>query len=166
MTYDVVNLDMSRGEHKQPAYLAVHPFGKVPAITCADGTAVLESGAILLYLADKAGKLETPEKRAAAAQWVLWANATFAPAVFNSATRTAQLPALCGPLDAVLAKSPFVLGSEFSVADVAVGAYLAYVLMFFPTTSYKARQQSASCAVQCLTRHAACHSNGLMWTST
>ncbi|MFC4700339.1 glutathione S-transferase family protein [Glaciecola siphonariae] len=52
--YNVVNL--YKGEHKQPAYLAITPTGKVPAIQ--DGDLVLaESGAIVTYLADKAQKL-------------------------------------------------------------------------------------------------------------
>jgi glutathione S-transferase len=37
-----------------PEYLAVHPFGKLPAAECDDGTPIFESGAILLYMADKA----------------------------------------------------------------------------------------------------------------
>jgi glutathione S-transferase len=68
----------------------VNPFGKLPAIQCDDGTAVFESGAILLYLADRYGGLTTPEQRAVAAQWVVFANATFSPAMFNSSQRAQQ----------------------------------------------------------------------------
>src|SRR3546814_18897098 len=44
-------LDLSKGEHKEPAYLAVNPMGKVPAIDH-DGTVVTEAAAICAYLAD------------------------------------------------------------------------------------------------------------------
>ena len=98
--------------------------------------AAVESGAILLYLADKFGKAQTPEARAAAASWVVWSNSSFAPAVFGP-TRAAKLPGLLGPLEAKLSSSRFLLGNDFTVADVAVGAYLAYTLMFFPDVSFK-----------------------------
>jgi glutathione S-transferase len=53
--YEFVKLDMQAGEHLKPEYLAINPVGKVPAIV--DGDFQLwESGAILLYLADKYGK--------------------------------------------------------------------------------------------------------------
>jgi glutathione S-transferase len=54
--YEFVRLDMAAGAHRQPDYLAINPMGKVPALV--DGeTVVWESGAILLYLADKYGQL-------------------------------------------------------------------------------------------------------------
>jgi hypothetical protein len=55
-----------------PEYRRIHPFGKIPALQADDGTPVFESGAMLLYIADKAGSLPTPEKRGEAASWVVW----------------------------------------------------------------------------------------------
>ena len=107
----------------------MHPFGQLPAITCEDGTAVFESGAVILYLADKFAP-SSPEARAAAASWVLWSNSSYAPAVFGP-TRAAKLPGLLAPLEAKLSASRFLLGPDFTVADVAVGAYLAYTKIFF-----------------------------------
>lgn len=101
----------------------MHPFGQLPALTCEDGTAVFESGAVVLYLADKFGAAKTPEARAAAASWVVWSNSSFAPAVFGP-TRAAKLPGLLAPLEAKLKASRYLLGDTFTVADVAVGAYL------------------------------------------
>ena len=51
-----------------------HPFGQVPFLTDEGGVEVFESGAILLYLADKYGGNNTPEKRASYTKWVVWAN--------------------------------------------------------------------------------------------
>merc|ERR1712224_1108476 len=48
LQFESVNVDMSRGEHKKAPFTDVNPFGKMPAIQAADGTAVFESGAILL----------------------------------------------------------------------------------------------------------------------
>merc|ERR1719297_220621 len=53
-----------------------HPFGKVPHLSDDGGVEVFESGAILLYLADKYGGLASPEDRAKYSKWVIWANST------------------------------------------------------------------------------------------
>ncbi|ERT03793.1 glutathione S-transferase, N-terminal domain protein, partial [Lyngbya aestuarii BL J] len=76
--YEFVLLDMKAGAHLEPDYLAINPIGKVPAIV--DGDVKLwESGGILLYLADKYGKMpDSPEKRGEIYQWVLFANSTLA----------------------------------------------------------------------------------------
>ncbi|MBE9229422.1 glutathione S-transferase family protein [Phormidium sp. LEGE 05292] len=127
--YEFVLLDMKNGEHKQPEYLAINPVGKVPAIV--DGDFQLwESGAILLYLAEKYGNLSSsPEYKAILAQWVLFANATLGPGVFVEANRDREMPRLMTALNSILEKQPFLLGEEFSVADVAVGSMLAYIPM-------------------------------------
>ncbi|MBH8560641.1 glutathione S-transferase family protein [Nostoc sp. CENA67] len=125
--YEFVLLDMQAGEHRQPEYLKINPVGKVPAIV--DGDFQLwESGAILLYLADKYGK--TPlsvEKRAELSQWVLFANATLGPGIFVEANREREMPRLLTTLNEIFQQQPFLLGEEFSVADVAVGSILSYI---------------------------------------
>jgi glutathione S-transferase len=126
-----------KGEHKSAPYLAVHPFGKVPALQCDDGTPVFESGAILMYLADRYGGLATPEQRAAAAAWVAFANATFWPAI-SGPNRGAALPPLCAAIEALLSKQAFLAGPTFGVADVAVGAYMFYATAFFRDVSFTA----------------------------
>ena len=119
------------GDRASAAYLAVHPFGKLPAAVCEDGTPIFESGAILLYLADKFGTDNTPEKRVNGSKWVIWANASFWPAVEGQ--RKAP-PAMLAGIEKILAKQPFLLGAEFSVADAAVGSYLHYCQAFFRET--------------------------------
>jgi glutathione S-transferase len=125
--YEFVMLDMQAGEHRQPEYLKINPIGKVPAIV--DGDFQLwESGAILLYLSDKYGKVSlSPEERAILSQWVLFANATLGPGIFVEANREREMSRLLTPLNEMFEKQPFVLGQEFSVADVAVGSILAYI---------------------------------------
>jgi len=56
VSYEFVLLDMQAGAHLQPEFLAINPIGKVPSISEGDFS-LWESGAILLYLAEKYGKL-------------------------------------------------------------------------------------------------------------
>ncbi|MEC4984939.1 MAG: glutathione S-transferase family protein [Oscillatoria sp. PMC 1068.18] len=127
--YEYVLLDMQAGEHRQPEFLAINPFGKVPAIV--DGDFQLsESGAILLYLAEKYGKMpDSLEKKAEITQWVLFANATLGVGIFVEANREREMPKLMTGLNQIFAQKEFLLGDEFGVADVAVGSYLAYIPM-------------------------------------
>ncbi|MGA9383339.1 MAG: glutathione S-transferase family protein [Phormidium sp.] len=125
--FEFVLLDMKNGEHKQPEYLAINPVGKVPAIVEGDFQ-LWESGAILLYLAEKYGNLpNSPEYKATLAQWVLFANGTLGPGVFVEANRDREMPRLMTALNSILTNKPFLLGEEFTVADVAVASLLAYI---------------------------------------
>ena len=127
--YEFVLLDMQAGEHQKPEYLAINPTGKVPAIV--DGDFKLwESGAILLYIAQKYGNISPAlEQQAELIQWVLFANATLGPGIFVEATREKETPKLLTPLNQIFEKQPFLLGQDFTVGDVAVGSMLAYIPM-------------------------------------
>ena len=64
-----------------------HPFGQIPALRDttddkASPVELFESGAILMYLADRYGGLDTPAKRADANKWIVWANASLDPVLF------------------------------------------------------------------------------------
>lgn len=127
--YEFLLLDMSIGEHLQPDFLTINPFGKVPAI--ADGDfLVWESGAILLYLADKHQEVKTIEERAIASQWILFANATLWTGLFSSDTREKEMPRLLGGLNKILENQSYITGNNFTVSDVAVGLTLGYAVMF------------------------------------
>lgn len=124
--YEFIKLDLKSGEQRKPEFLAINPMGKVPAIV--DGDFQLwESGAILLYLAEKYGKPPSVEERAIIAQWVLFANSSLATGIFVEANREREMPRLMSALNQILEQQPFVLGNEFTVADVAVGSVLGYV---------------------------------------
>jgi glutathione S-transferase len=125
--YELVMLDMAAGEHRQSNFLAINPFGKVPAIV--DGDFELwESGAILMYLAEKYA--QTPlslETRAQLNKWTLFANSTLATGIFVEIVREKEMPRLMVPLNEMFQKQAFIMGSEFTVADVAVGSLLSYI---------------------------------------
>jgi len=137
--YEFVLLDLEAGEHLESDYTAINPIGKVPAIV--DGDFKLwESGAILLYLADKHGHAETAEQRAEIAPWVLFANATLGPELLNEAIRDQEMPRLLKPIDQILALQPYLLGEQFSTADVALGSTLGFFQMRYKMdfTAYSA----------------------------
>lgn len=53
LPYEIVLVDLAKGEHKQPAHLAIQPFGQVPVLEDTDGTTIFESRAIMRYLVKK-----------------------------------------------------------------------------------------------------------------
>ncbi|MFM7314433.1 MAG: glutathione S-transferase family protein [Cyanobium sp.] len=144
-------LDLAAGAQKQPAFLAINPFGKVPALVDdslpgPDGQPLRlsESGAILLHLAERHGREFEGQggeaRRALSTQWVLFANASLGPALMAAATgRPEQLQGLLTVLDGLstaggrLLDPPGTLSAgPWGAADVAVGAYLAYLPLFCP----------------------------------
>lgn len=141
-------LDLSAGEHRQPAFLAINPFGKVPALvdsglSGADGQPLklAESGAILMHVAEHHAHEFSGEqgevRRSLSLQWVLFANASFGPALIGAAQEPEPLLQLLGQLDPLLAKGGSLLDgpcppAPWGVADCAVQAYLAYLPLFCP----------------------------------
>jgi len=77
LPYEVKKLDLSGQEQKEPWFLAINPNGRIPAIVDHDAEdfAVFESGAIMLYLADKAGGAllgQDPQTRSRVIQWLMF----------------------------------------------------------------------------------------------
>lgn len=133
-------LDFSKGEQNTPAYLAINPNGKIPAIVDLDGfghgpVAVFESGAILIHLAEKSGHLlaTDPADRMQTLQWLMFQMAGVGPmfgqaAYWTRADTTApqataryktEANRLLGVLDRRLATTPYLAGADYSIADVA-----------------------------------------------
>lgn len=141
-----------------------HPFGQVPFLTDDDGAVeVFESGAILLYLADRYGGESTPQSRAAYTKWVVYANATLDGLCFGAVPGDHRVRGACiGNMDVkgvrllegMLAEREWILDEGFSVADVAVGAYLNYVPVFFPQTNLSATPNIARYMKRCAERPA------------
>ena len=138
--YELVELDLQNNQHRQPDYLAINPFGKLPSLvddslTGPDGQPLrlFESGAILLHLAEcHAGEIQSPAQRSLINQWLLFANATLAIALFVPSNREKEFPRLMGVLNGLLDGGKPLMGGSWGVADCAVNAYLAYLPMFFP----------------------------------
>ncbi|QDE98871.1 glutathione S-transferase family protein [Myxococcus xanthus] len=145
--YELAPVDMMKGEHKQPAYLKVHPLGALPAIE-SDGGSLFESAAIIMHLADK-----YPEKRLAPEvgsyergeyyQWILFAMTEMEQPIITIAQHSLFLPeaersvdavaraskrfkAVASVLDARMKGRDFILGNTFSGADVVLGGVLYF----------------------------------------
>ena len=145
LDYEHIPVETGMRGARLPEYLAVNPNGRLPAID--DGGFVLwESLAITLYLAKKhsTGKLypATLEGEAKAWQWSLWAvtevdrgvniwslhAVRLPPAEQDAAKRAEALKVIAGPfkvLDNTLADRPYLLGREFTVADLNVAAVIS-----------------------------------------
>lgn len=130
--YEYISLNINAGENRKPEYLAINPMGKVPAIL--DGNLKLwESGAILLYLAEKSQKKPTSlDESAQVTQWVFFANATLSPALFSEEKRKTEMPRLLSALNQILQNKSFLVGSNLSAADIAVVSYLYYAKILVP----------------------------------
>lgn len=129
--YEFILLDMENKEHLQPPFLQLNPMGKVPVIVDEEMT-LWESGAILLYLAEKYGKeITSLAQRSILNQWILFANSTFATGLFIESNRDREIPKLLPPLENILSQHQFLLGDKFTVADVALGSMLAYTQILF-----------------------------------
>ena len=150
--YELVMLDLAAQDNRRPDYLAINPFGKLPAlvdesIRRSDGAALslFESGAILQHLEDHhSGEQRSAAERSLTAQWLLFANATLAIALFVPSNREREFPRLMQELDRQMTSGRPLVGERWGAADCAVSAYLAYLPIFFPQedlTPYPAIQE-------------------------
>lgn len=148
--FELVRLDLASGAQKNTDFLRVNPMGKVPALDDA-GFFLFESGGICLYLADKfadrglAPKPGTPE-RALYYQWAFFALTSFEPPVFEVLDEkqgrrpagSARARAIRGlnVLESALAGRSFLLGENFSAADVLVGSVVSVARVCGLTTEF------------------------------
>lgn len=94
---------------------------------------LFESGAILLHLAERhSNDIRSEAERALTAQWLLFANATLAIALFVPSNREREFARLMAELDRMLDLQTPLVGEQWGAADCAVQAYLAYLPVFFP----------------------------------
>ncbi|HVX78719.1 MAG TPA: glutathione S-transferase family protein [Bradyrhizobium sp.] len=142
--YERVLVDISAGAQKKLEYLAVNPMGKVPALK--DGEATLaEAAAICAYVAERypeAG-LAPPvgdPLRAKYLYWLFFAPSCVEPAMVQIATKIEMNPVAAGwgdaqrvfdVLEAALMTGPWILGENFSAADIAIGSALNFSVRLF-----------------------------------
>jgi len=141
LPYNTKFIDVWKGEQFAPEFIKINPNSKIPAIVDHDGPggkpyAVFESGAILLYLAEKTGKLlsKDPRKRFDAIQWLMvqltgvgptfgqWTHFTlFAPKdnEYSMSRYRTEMKRLYELLEKRLGEAPYLGGDEYSIADVA-----------------------------------------------
>ena len=144
LPYRIIPVNISAGDQFKPEFLAIAPNNRIPAIVDhepAGGGApvsLFESGAILLYLADKIGRFIPPptevHARAEVLQWLFWQMGGLGPMAGQNHHFSQYAPEkipyaidryvretgrLYGVLDKRLADSPFMAGEDYSIADMA-----------------------------------------------
>lgn len=147
--YEYVHLEMMRGDHRRPEYLAINPCGKVPALRDDEaGLSLFESGAIITYLGDQhpgAGLVPVAgtADRGRYGQWLSFVASELEQPLWLKAKHTFALPeALRHPeviptahkefaraakvLDGALGDGPWLLGEIFSGADIMAAHTLAW----------------------------------------
>lgn len=137
LPYTVHRLSLSDGDQKKPEFLAINPNGRIPAIVDreAGDFAVFESGAILVYLAEKAGALlpADPKGRSRVMQWLMFQMGGVGPMMGQANVFSRYAPEtipyaieryrresrrLFEVLDGQLGREEFLAG-EYSIADIA-----------------------------------------------
>lgn len=144
--YKVITVDFESKDHRSDSFLAINPNGRIPAIVDKDNAdlAVFESGAILLYLAEKTGKFlpssQAATKRSKVIQWLMFQMANVGPMMGQAATfgryYETKVPAaieryqnesnrIFRVLDEHLSKNEY-LAEDYSIADMATYPWLYF----------------------------------------
>jgi GSH-dependent disulfide-bond oxidoreductase len=137
LPYTVHAIELMQGEQKTPAFLAMNPNGRIPVIIDreADDFTVFESGAIMIYLAEKTGRLlpADPKGRSRVIQWLMFQMGGLGPMMGQANVFYRYMPEkidiaikryqgetarLLGVLDGQLAQHEYLAG-EYSIADIA-----------------------------------------------
>ena len=140
ISYNLIELKREKGENLQAEFLAINPFGKLPALIDSsilmpngEPLKLFESGAILLHLAERySDDIKTIEDKALTSQWLQFANSTLSISLLVPSHREKEFPRLMKELDQQLGTDQPLVGNLWGAADCAIQAYLAYLPLFFP----------------------------------
>lgn len=152
LDYTLHVIDITAGAQDAPGFRAINPNGRIPAIVDRDGPggkpiSLFESGAILLYLAEKTGRFlpAEAEERWASVQWLMWqmggvgpnfgqafhflhqhpADAPADAITYGRERYGAEVRRLCAVMEGRLSESEFLAGPDYTVADIAVFPWIA-----------------------------------------
>ena len=155
LPYKVIPVNIGKGEQMAPAFLAISPNNKIPAIVDPDGpggkpVSIFESGAILQYLAEKTGQLlpSDPKGRSLAIQWLMFQMGGIGPmfgqlgffhkfAGRDYADKrprdryVAESARLLGVLDQHLQDRDWMMGQDYSIADIALFPWVRNLVGFY-----------------------------------
>ena len=139
--YRMEHVDLQKGEQKQPAFLAINPMGKLPAIVH-QGTVVTETGAICTYLADAFPAAELAPRwdepiRGSYLRWMFFGAACVDGALIDrmlarpvpattSALGYGRYEDLIDTLEKAITPGPYILQDRFSAADVYLGSQINF----------------------------------------
>jgi len=139
--YKITLIDLNKGEQFKPEFLKINPYAKIPAIIDHEKKLVLiESGAILVYLAKKTNKFFPKENEIKILEWLMFQMGNVGPMFgqhhhfhhfnpkkskyaeerfFENSIRVYKV------LDGVLSKNNYLAGKEYSIADIATFPWIA-----------------------------------------
>jgi glutathione S-transferase len=136
---DWVEIDITKGESRTPAFLAMNPAGQVPTVVLDDGRTLAQSNAIMLHLAEGSALIPADGyDRARMFEWLFWEQYSHEPYVAVARFKVVYegLPvadleprlvershAALARLETGLQASPYLVGAQLSLADVALVAY-------------------------------------------
>jgi len=150
LAYTVHPVNITMNQQFEPSFLKIGPNNKIPAIVDREsGTTVFESGAILIYLAEKTGRFlaKSGDARWKSIEWLMWQMAGLGPmagqlshfAIFAKEKipyaierYSNEYARLIGVLEKRLTEAEYLGGADYSIADMAVYPWLAATL---PTVS-------------------------------
>jgi len=146
LAYRAIPVNIGAGDQFKPEFLAISPNNKIPAIVDPDGPdgapiSVFESGAILLYLAAKTGRFLPVDVRGryATLEWLMFQMGSIGPLLgqahhfrqyapekipYAIDRYTNEAKRLYGVLDTRVAKTRYVAGNEYTIADIAIFPWL------------------------------------------
>jgi GST-like protein len=155
LPYEAHLVDIGKNESWTPEFLSLNPNGKIPAIIDPDGPGgrpigLFESGAIMIYLADKTGRLipADPARRYETIQWVFFQNAGVGPmfgqvGFFNKFAGkafedkrpleryVAESKRLLGVVEGRLASRAWIMGEDYTIADISLLGWVRNLIGFY-----------------------------------
>lgn len=140
--FDVINIDVLKGETQSPEYLAINPDGKVPFLKLPGGEGLGESNAMLAHLAEGTGFMPTgPMERTRVLEWLFWEQSSHEPYISPARFWIAIVPEgreeradqiamwhergnkALKIMDRHLEKTDFLVGGRYTVADIGLFGY-------------------------------------------
>jgi len=153
LPYEAHRVDFGKNEQKSPEFLSVNPNGKIPAILDPNGPggapiALFESGAILLYLAEKTGQLLPADQRLEALSWLMFQMGGIGPMFgqfgffYHFAGKdiedkrpleryASESKRLLGVLNEHLRGKAWMLGEKYSLVDIAIFPWVRGLIEFY-----------------------------------
>lgn len=143
LPYNAIAVDINKGEQLTPDFLKVSPNNKIPAIVDREtGIAMMESGAILLYLAEKTGRLmpKTSARKWTVLQWLMMQMGSVGPMLgqthhfhhfhkgksdYAEQRYLAETARIYSVLDRRLSEAQYLGGNEYTIADIATWPWIA-----------------------------------------
>ena len=139
--YKVTKVDLGNNDQFEPEFVKISPFSKIPVITDYENNeSIFESGAILIYLAEKSGKFYNSNERLKINQWLMAQMGTVGPMIgqhhqfhhynpgkseFGEERYFKITKRIYQELDSRLKKSKFLAGESYTIADIATWPWLA-----------------------------------------